>query len=478
MKPSTPLYKFKNACLLILAICFSNFLWSQNKKTTLPTFDEKAVKAVIDYMKTAGIPESEYEGYINFKRAEFEGKQNGTWEKPIVFKTMMPDSPVVTGCVNADFADTTFSSWRGSTGCHPGATAGVCTSGCCSTVGYVTGRHEIISVSGNDPVGGFPIIPPGRSVVVKLGNSNNGSQAEEISKSFIVTPASSGFTYWYAVVMQDGGSSHTAAQQPAFEIIMFDDVTGDTIPCSRYYVASGQNIPGFQTNGTTVYKPWSTVTLDLTNYINHQVTIRFRTFDCSLGGHYGYAYLSGDCFKSEIPDPYFCDGWNPDTVLNLTAPAGYSSYEWLKNGVTVANTQNITVHDPKLGDQYIVELTPYHTGNDSCGITLGYQIKLTPHPILPDYCPTQNIFTPNQDNKNENYTTHDYSWISKFNIKIYDRWGKLVFESEDPLKEWNGKNKGGDKSDDGVYYWHTSYVSSCYPDAEPKVCKGFVHLLR
>lgn len=474
----------KYIILLSLTGILSEGILAQSKNNSKPTFDEKAVKNIINEMKKAGIPETEYEGYINFKRAEFEGIQNGTWNKLISYKT---DS-TIQGCVNSDFSDSTFNGWVGSTGCHPNATSPASCNGvgCCPTTGIVAGRHEIISTQGTDACGGFPLIPAGRKVVAKLGNNLTGSQAEQLSKTFKVTEETSGFTYWYALVLQNP-TGHTSAEKPAFSIIMTETLTGDTIPCSYYFVSAGEGIPGF-VNSTActgvIYKPWSTVTLDLNNYIGKLVTIKFTTYDCSLSGHYGYAYISSDCFKSEIPDPYFCDGWNPDTTLNLTAPSGYSSYKWLKNGVdSVANTQGITIDNPKLGDNYTVILTPFHTGNDSCGISLNYQIKLKPHPILPEYCPKQNVFTPNQDKMNEKFVTHDYAWISKFNIKIFDRWGKLMFESNDPYIEWDGKTKDGGKADDGVYYWHATYVSACYPNPEEPgykdyKCHGFLHLLR
>ena len=90
-----------------------------------------------------------------------------------------------------------------------------------------------------------------------------------------------------------------------------------------------------------------------------------------------------------------------------------------------------------------------------------------------------NVFTPNGDNKNDyfatsvsNYPERNYCF-DKFNIKIYSRWGNLVYESEDILFKWDGKKKGKDL-DDGVYYY---IISSKFHDIA-KEEKGFVHLVR
>ena len=37
------------------------------------------------------------------------------------------------------------------------------------------------------------------------------------------------------------------------------------------------------------YKNWTSVSIDLTHYIGQTVSITFQTYDCALGGHFGYA---------------------------------------------------------------------------------------------------------------------------------------------------------------------------------------------
>ena len=47
-----------------------------------------------------------------------------------------------------------------------------------------------------------------------------------------------------------------------------------------------------------------------------------------------------------------------------------------------------------------------------------------------------------------------------FILRIFDRWGDLVFETTDPRTGWNGRI-GGDDASAGVYYYTCRYYSPC-----------------
>jgi gliding motility-associated-like protein len=67
-----------------------------------------------------------------------------------------------------------------------------------------------------------------------------------------------------------------------------------------------------------------------------------------------------------------------------------------------------------------------------------------------------NVFTPNQDGNNDTFRPYLLE-PKKVNARIYDRWGRLMFESNSTYFEWDGKNKGGFQVPDGVYFWLISY---------------------
>jgi gliding motility-associated-like protein len=60
-------------------------------------------------------------------------------------------------------------------------------------------------------------------------------------------------------------------------------------------------------------------------------------------------------------------------------------------------------------------------------------------PAVNFYVPT--AFTPNNDNTNEKFGVVGQG-IGKFNMKIYNAWGELIFESNNPEDGWDGKFKG------------------------------------
>lgn len=73
-----------------------------------------------------------------------------------------------------------------------------------------------------------------------------------------------------------------------------------------------------------------------------------------------------------------------------------------------------------------------------------------------------NIFTPNDDGKNDEFRVTGYG-IDVFNyLRIFDRWGQLMFEGIDiemnngkmnPGSGWLGTNQGGQKCNSGVYVY-------------------------
>lgn len=65
-----------------------------------------------------------------------------------------------------------------------------------------------------------------------------------------------------------------------------------------------------------------------------------------------------------------------------------------------------------------------------------------------------NTFTPNDDGENDLFKVEG-NFITELELYIYDRWGELVFFSDDPNEGWDGTYKGVDlDSDTYAYYAH------------------------
>ncbi len=102
-----------------------------------------------------------------------------------------------------------------------------------------------------------------------------------------------------------------------------------------------------------------------------------------------------------------------------------------------------------------------------------------------DNCPLYrlpNTFTPNGDGDNDLFTPIlPYYFIDHIEIKIYDRWGVLVFRSEDPMINWDGRNvQNGKEVEEGTYH----YVCKVYEERVSGIVKqkiplsGYIQIIR
>ena len=285
------------------------------------------------------------------------------------------------GCPNANLSMNNFTGWTGNTGYfgNPGATFGI-----------VNGRHTIISTQGFDikTCGGLPMIPPGYNRSIRLGNQIDGAEGEKISYQLTVSLDNSLFIYKYAVVLED--PDHTAVQQPNFEMRL-KNAAGQQINgnCGIYTVYAGQPGQNFQNCNGIAWLPWKTVGVNLSSYMGQTITIEFTTRDCSLGAHFGYAYLVAECMPLYINMDY-CQG---SSQVQLTAPIGFQNYQWTPGGAT---TPSITINTPNNNQVYTCTMNSV-SNQGNCPITISAQ--LTPTIVTANFTNTQGCsFVPIQFN--------------------------------------------------------------------------------
>lgn len=70
-----------------------------------------------------------------------------------------------------------------------------------------------------------------------------------------------------------------------------------------------------------------------------------------------------------------------------------------------------------------------------------------------------NFLSPNGDGKNDTWNMSKPSLISGCNVTIYDRWGKIVWESNAYNNQWDGTNSSGKELPDGTYFYKISCES-------------------
>ncbi len=146
------------------------------------------------------------------------------------------------------------------------------------------------------------------------------------------------------------------------------------------------------------------------------------------------------------PDPVagFTAFPQPTTIFESTVyftdqSTGASSWEWNFGDVSnsSSSSQNPSFYFPDTGCYYVqqIVISPF-----ACRDTAESIICIEPGSTL--YVP--NAFTPNGDGVNEIFIpTGTGIDATQFEMWIFDRWGNLIFYTDDLYRGWDGKAKGG-----------------------------------
>lgn len=157
-------------------------------------------------------------------------------------------------------------------------------------------------------------------------------------------------------------------------------------------------------------------------------------------------------------DTFLCE----KDVLFLNAQAGVpATYRW-EDGSTDPLRR---IQGPGV---YVVEVSSdCQTVSDTLTATLCEQCQA--------YAP--NAFSPNDDGVNDNWRLLSDCPFERYNLRIYDRWGGLVFATLSPEEGWKGKS-GGQTMPPGAYVFLLEYTVIEDGYARDGIEKGTVTLIR
>jgi gliding motility-associated-like protein len=162
------------------------------------------------------------------------------------------------------------------------------------------------------------------------------------------------------------------------------------------------------------------------------------------------------------PDHYICNDF--DETVTLKGPAGYKNYIWQPDGDTMAEVikGTIGIFTLKIRDQYNCE------GMDTLVINRKCPIKL--------WVPT--AFSPNNSGPNNQFNVvYDGPPVVDYKMRIFNRWGELLFESSDINSFWDGTYMGKACQVD-VYLCVVNFIAKYPNESILKTYKGGVHLIR
>jgi len=117
------------------------------------------------------------------------------------------------------------------------------------------------------------------------------------------------------------------------------------------------------------------------------------------------------------------------------------------------------------------------TASTALGCSTKYQLTL---PVISQpiyYVP--NTFTPDTDEHNRTWYPVFTTGFDPYNfeLRVYNRWGEVVWESHDSKAEWDGTwGKDGLEVQNGIYSWVIKYQS--LETADKNVVSGFLNVLR
>lgn len=131
---------------------------------------------------------------------------------------------------------------------------------------------------------------------------------------------------------------------------------------------------------------------------------------------------------------------------------GYT-YIWdFGDGSSSVSTDIVHTYSPTINNYFVTLFTYNEAGCvDSMFMNVSVREELiyfVPNTFTPDINGVNDVFLP--------VFTSGFD-VNEFSFEIYNRWGNLVFETDNYLKGWDGKLMNGEKAQDGIYTWKIKF---------------------
>lgn len=176
-----------------------------------------------------------------------------------------------------------------------------------------------------------------------------------------------------------------------------------------------------------------------------------------------YAWVQNNCdadtafinVQSGNPEAFFTTsadtGAAPFDVLFVNDSEDAANFSWIINGNEVSSETDLdyTFNNPEPYDVTLI-------ATDAVGCSDSYTVTITP-----SGCETAlfipNTFTPNEDGINDLFK-FTAQCIETYEMRIYNRWGTLLYEGSKGSPFWDGNNGRGSYVADGVYIYTIRYT--------------------
>ena len=99
-----------------------------------------------------------------------------------------------------------------------------------------------------------------------------------------------------------------------------------------------------------------------------------------------------------------------------------------------------------------------------------------------DNCPLYelpNIITPNADLANDYFKAIKIRQIKQIDLTVYDRWGNIVYKTEDPYFEWNGVSIFSNQPvSEGTFFYLCHVYEIRLKGIVKRTIKGYFQVMR
>lgn len=165
---------------------------------------------------------------------------------------------------------------------------------------------------------------------------------------------------------------------------------------------------------------------------------------------------------------YVKEGERDTLTVNVTNGISPLTYNWTPlNQVIGGPTSNTFLATIDKDSAYYYVTVPY--GSTGCSNFDSVLVIFVPdtcelHLLIP------NVFTPDGNFQNDTYYIKNLCKYDNFRIRIFNRWGRIIYESTDTDFHWDGNTTSGTEAAEGVYYFIIT--------AKTKQLHGYIDLIR
>lgn len=178
-----------------------------------------------------------------------------------------------------------------------------------------------------------------------------------------------------------------------------------------------------------------------------------------------YRFYIDLSYASEFDDRWYMPPWKPITIKIYLGKSGCDMNNLIWTSPEITN-ENWSTYDFEFStsedfSHLILEANsingPYNGNVLVDNIVIGNSRgNFWDHSLIQtELCSLSipNVITPNEDGMNDAFTIEHDNNIARYSLRIYNRWGRQIFETKDISDVWRGETNIGSEAPAGLYFW-------------------------